>query len=355
MAKKRKAPKGCYWVGDVLYGRTRIKGKLERIALGTDNPAVAVGRRKAWHESLIAGRVWGDDEKTFPQVVEVWEASYIAGDRSAGPNTVKRYKVSLGQIMPIIGDRPVKAVDAKLIREVVDARRAGGATNATLKRDLVALSSVMNCAVAREWIDANPVLPRMKAIVEKREPINLPRPADVERVIERVPGMLKQLVRAAIVTGCRLNELVTAKRADIDHERATLTVLGKRNKRRTIELAPMGGYELIRSLPVFAGSPYVFWHHDGKPYRNLSARFAWLVKETGELAAAEGVDFAPFCFHDLRHLHATHYLHQGIDNLWVLSKRLGHTSTKVTERYLHELSEVEAAAQIRKVQRRKAG
>jgi integrase len=38
----------------------------------------------------------------------------------------------------------------------------------------------------------------------------------------------------------------------------------------------------------------------------------------------------------------------------VLSRRLGHTSVKTTERYLHELSEVEAAAQVAKPQRRKA-
>ena len=97
----------------------------------------------------------------------------------------------------------------------------------------------------------------------------------------------------------------------------------------------------------------MFWHHAGKPYANLSARFALLVKQAGELAVAEGADFAPFCFHDLRHLHATHYLHQGIDNSGCSRSSSG-TARQGGERYLHELSEVEAAAQIRKVQRRKA-
>jgi len=44
-------------------------------------------------------------------------------------------------------------------------------TNATVRRDLVALSSVINYTIDQTWLETNPVLARMKRIEERRDPI----------------------------------------------------------------------------------------------------------------------------------------------------------------------------------------
>jgi integrase/recombinase XerD len=77
-----------------------------------------------------------------------------------------------------------------------------------------------------------------------------------------------------MATGARQDELLRVQREDLDHTRRQLTVVGKRDKRRTIDLAPFEGYEFLRALPAYVGSPLLFWHTGGQPYRNFSSQFA---------------------------------------------------------------------------------
>ena len=74
-------------------------------------------------------------------------------------------------------------------------------TNATIKRDLNALSQVFNYAIGQGYFEVNSVLPRMRTVREKRDPIVLPDPVHIARVIERCPPGLAKMVRAALVTG----------------------------------------------------------------------------------------------------------------------------------------------------------
>ena len=112
-----------------------------------------------------------------------------------------------------------------------------------------------------------------------------------------------------------------------------MTVIGKRNKRRTFDLDPFNGYDLLRTLPAYVGSPLLFWHSAGESYKNFASQFAAIVRRTAKWAAANGVEFHPFRFHDLRHWHAVHWLKSG-RSIYELQQRLGHTSVKTTEVYL---------------------
>ena len=86
--------------------------------------------------------------------------------------------------------------------------------------------------------------------------------------------MLGPLARVAMATGARLDELVTAKRDQIDHDRKQLVIVGKGAKRRVVDLRVMNGYDIIAALPAYVGSPYLFWHGKGEPYHNASSNFA---------------------------------------------------------------------------------
>jgi integrase/recombinase XerD len=246
---------------------------------------------------------------------------------------VQRYACSLEQLKDFLEGKRLSEIDGRLVAEITRARAADGITNATVKRDLVALSSVINFAIDQGWIDNNPILARMKRIAERRDPIVLPRQQDIDLVISRSPGMIADMIRAAMVTGAREDELLRARRDEIDHERRTLTVIGKRNKRRTIELEPFDGYELIRKLPSNVGTPLLFWHSTGENYKNFASQFAAIVERTRTRATKRGIDFRPFRFHDLRHWHAVHWLRSG-RSIYALQQRLGHTSVKTTEVYL---------------------
>ena len=224
-------------------------------------------------------------------------------------------------------------VDGRLVADIIRDREAAGVTNATIKRDLVALSSVVNYAIDQGWTESNPVLARMKRVKERRDPIALPRAEDIALVISRAPGMVKAMIEVAIATGAREAELLAARREDIDHQRRQLTLLGKRSKRRSIDLDPFGGYELIRALPSNMTTPLLFWHSAGESYKNFASQFSAIVDRAAQWAKENGVEFRPFRFHDLRHLHAINWLKSG-RSIYELKHRLAHASIKTTEHYL---------------------
>jgi integrase/recombinase XerD len=335
--KRAKAPPGCYWRGNILWACVKVRGQRIRWSLQTDDPKLAAERRKAGKDRAIAD-VHGDAKRSFAEVMAEW-APWI--EARCGAKTVQRYACSLGQWMPYLEDKMLADVTPRFIADVVRTRQKEGVTNATIKRDLVAVSSVCNFAIAQGWRDDNPTLVAMKATKEKRFPIVLPEQAHVDLVIERSPVMIADMVRTAIRTGAREDELVTARRSQIDHNRAQLILIGKgrhgTKKTRVIDLVPFGGYDMLCALPAYARSPFLFWHSQGKNYKNFASQFAAIVARTEVWAKANGASFRPFRFHDLRHLHAVNWLKDG-RSIYDLKKRLGHSSIKVTELYLQFLT-----------------
>lgn len=333
----RKTPRNTFWRGSVLWGRVKVKGRDFKWSLRTGDPAIAAARVAAERERQVAAAWYGDDRKRVDDAIMSWAQHHIA--HQVAPSTAKRYAVSLAQLKPHIGGLYLDEIDKALITVIVDSRRVSGATTATIRRDLTALSSVLEYAIDQDWREEgdNPALARLKRLKERRDPIVLPEPADIEAVAQRAPGCFAAMIRAARVTGCRLDELVTAERTRLDHARRQLTVIGKGNKLRVVGLDFGDGYELLRAIPPRLGCQWLFWHHDGAPYRNASSRFAAIVAGEQKAAQREGRSFRPFTFHHLRHRHAVDWLKSG-RSIYDLQQRLGHASIKTTEIYLQFLT-----------------
>lgn len=334
MSNRRKAPPGCYWVGQTLYARIEVAGARLRFSLHTSNGKIAVQRREARLKLEIDAARFGMERVAYDQAFIAW-ATWIPDQVSEA--TADRYAVSLRQLAPFLRPLYLDQLTIRKIGELVTERRKV-AQVATVRRDLTALSSLLGFAELEGWIESNPALSWQRRLRERREPIVLPAAANIDAVIERAPGMLSELVRIALATGCRLDELVSAKRSQFNAERRELTVHGKGNKVRTIELDHFGGFELVKKLPTFLGSQWLFWHGQGAPYRNFSSRFSLLVgaEEAAQkklLADPAACAFRKFRFHDLRHLHAVQWLQSG-RSIYALQRRLGHASIKTTEIYL---------------------
>lgn len=332
MSKKR-APKGCYWRGQTLWARIMVDGQEYRRSLSTSDERVALRWREDWRTKLIGEVRFGEKRTSY-------EAAFIAWSRhlvdQVSPKTAARYAMSLKQMEHKLRSLYVDEINREVIGAIVAERRAAGTTTATIRRDLTALSSLLGYAEDEEWREGNPALDRLRRLREKRDPIILPEMANVMEVVGRAPGHLGKMIHAALLTGCRQDELVTALRTRIDHDRKQLTVVGKGNKLRVIDLSE-SAYSVLASIPASMRSKWLFWHGDGLPYRNVASRFARIVESAHDLAQREKRPFRPFRFHDLRHLYAVLYLKEG-GNIYDLQHRLGHTSVKTTEGYLAYLT-----------------
>ena len=242
---KREAPSGCYWRGEVLWGRIKVKGDEYRWSLRTRDAATAKRRRASRRQELEAGAHYGERRTTYDAAFVAWSEHVLA---QLGPTRAKRYAVSLKQIEGFLRPRLVDEIDRQLVSDIVAARRLAQVTTATIRRDLTALSSVLAYADDQGWREGNPALVAMKRLRERRDPIVLPATADIETVIARLPGRFAHLVRAAWLTGCRLDELVTAKRNRLDAQTRQLTVIGKGNKLRVVQLSDEA-FAVLRSIP----------------------------------------------------------------------------------------------------------
>lgn len=338
---KREAPKGCYWRGGVLWGRITVRGQEIRWSLRTGDAAVAL-RRVAQRRDEELGRAhFGEHRPTYEEAFAAWASDVAA---QIAPSTARRYAVSLGQLAPWLTGRNLDEIDTALMGDIVRERRKAGAGTATIRRDLTALSRVLEFTIDEGWRDDNPALARLRRLRERRDPIVLPEPADIEYVIGRAPGQLATLIEAAWRTGARQAELVEAERRQVDQPRRQMRLKGKGNKVRVIDLDPPHlppASGLFARNPAAIGSKWLFWHGTGDPYRNVASRFALMVRSAQKSAQREGREFRPFRFHDLRHRHAVDWLKAG-GSLYDLQQRLGHASIKTTEIYLAFLTPDEA-------------
>jgi integrase/recombinase XerD len=362
---KRKAPKGCFWRKGVLYGRIQTSGGDIKWSLRTSDPAIAARRREAERTRAVATQRYGDQRRTFAEAVDGW-ARFIAD--KIGDNTQRRYASSLAVLQPFLDGVYLDEVDKKLIGSIVESRRDTPyvpkgkrhpikVTIATIKRDLTALSSVFDFCVDEEWMPTNPAMQWLKPghrkksrLQERRDPIVLPDRAHIQMVIDRAPPMVAQMIRTALLTGARLDEIKKAQRNHFDQGRRQLTVIGKRNKLRVVDLEDAGedfGFEILSALPVSLETKALFWHRrevkkrsrlgqrPAQSYRELN--FDRLVDDVAEKDQNQDQDFRPFRFHDLRHVHAVNWLKSG-RSIYALQQRLGHASVKTTEMYLAYLT-----------------
>ena len=114
--------------------------------------------------------------------------------RNVGPKTAQRYAVSLGKLEPFLDGLYLDEVDGAVVGEIIDGRIANAVSNATIKRDLVALSSVLKFAQARKWRPDNPARDHMALVKERHERIILPNPDDIRKVIAAAPGLMAALI-----------------------------------------------------------------------------------------------------------------------------------------------------------------
>jgi integrase len=165
--------------------------------------------------------------------------------------------------------------------------------------------------------------------------------AEGERLINAAQGEFRDLVQAALLTGCRFGELAALQVRDFNPDAGTVHVqVTKSGKARHVVLHDEG-IGLFRRLAA------------GRPRIELMLR-----KPSGDRWGASN-QFRPMAeacrragieplasFHALRHTYASHSVMAGAP-LLVVAKNLGHSDTRMVERHYGHLSETYVADAIR--------
>ncbi|MFL7903611.1 tyrosine-type recombinase/integrase [Azospirillum argentinense] len=333
--------RNLYQVDGTWYLRVKIDGQPIRESLRTKDQAEAVARRDR-RLAELRGHL-----HSWPEAVGKWLKEYLPDN--VDDTTAQRYAVSIGQIAAAVvtdstadkrvplEELPVERIAHKTIGEIVNwSKQRRAATNATLRRDLTALSSVLHACVGWGWRDDNPARTWDRShIKERREPITLPTAAEVERYCANVKPMWAALIRFLAATGMREAEAVGLTHPQIAADGSSIILTRTKGRRaRVVPLSHQAGV-ILGGIPRHIKSQYVFWHDDGQPFRNVASRHIQIRNRINAAAkkADKGLEPLSFRLHDLRHLYAVNYLRDG-GSIYDLQLILGHSSVKVTEMYL---------------------
>jgi site-specific recombinase XerD len=203
----------------------------------------------------------------------------------------------------------------------------------------VSINSYLTCVRAYlNWLHAEghlPDKPRVPLLKYEQKVITTFSPEQIRKLVSLKPkGANQTRVHVAsclmLDTGLRLQEVLSLTPADVDFDNLLVKVTGKGNKQRLVPVSADMRRTLYRYSMKVRG-PLVFGTRNGTKVtnRNLERDFKLLCTRVG----IAGVRCSP---HTLRHTFAVAYLRAG-GNLFYLSRILGHTSIKTTERYLQSV------------------
>lgn len=327
--------------------RTQARDILNDVAKGKDRAATKEEIKKAISVSELAkiyfatapitnpnkrAQTWHDDERRIqnhilPQIGGMKVMNLTRLDAAKAINAIKEGKIK-------------HKYKSDNLRGVVDIKGGEGAA----RRTLATARAMFNWGIIHCGIDINPFRNMNLGTQKTRERFLSHEEANslIEAINQlekekRIPNPVADAIRMLLLTGARKSEITGLRWSEVDFARKHLHLPPERTKsggktgERFITLMP-AAMEILSRRRIEnenkgnEASIYVFpSERTGEPIINLSKPFNRILEKSGISALR---------IHDLRHSFASFAIADGA-SLYLVSKLLGHSNTRVTERYAH--------------------
>jgi integrase/recombinase XerC len=274
---------------------------------------------------------------------------HIGAERGLSPHTVRAY---LGDITALLqhacqeGCGELADIDIGVLRSWLATQHGAGQARASIARRAAAARAFTSYAHLRGWIDADPGrllgtpktsrnLPQVLAREQIEAVLAVPLRDQPLPAAEALATRDTAIMELLYASGIRVSELCGLDLGDLDEERHTVRVLGKRSKERVVPV----GIPAIRAVAAWLadGRAVLVGERTGRALflgargGRIDPRAARRVVHERIAAAGSVPDTGP---HGLRHTAATHLLEGGAD-LRSVQEILGHASLATTQIYTH--------------------
>lgn len=265
---------------------------------------------------------------TFSEFYEEYYKPYAYAHKRSASSDHQLYKCRLESRY---GNLRLNQITKTMLISFHNELKESGLAGATCDHYLKFLRQAFNRAIAWELVKDNPAAGVKLFNLDNKMENYL----DAEQ-LERLFNVLKTdpnrpvclIIMMAICTGARLNEILCATWSQINRETRTWKIPALNNKGKKVRSVPLNNssLDIINQLDTEGEFEYLFINRvTGKPYRSIH-------KYWGKLR--ERANMRKIRIHDMRHTHASLMVNSGRTILEV-SRILGHSSVKVTERYTH--------------------
>ena len=213
---------------------------------------------------------------------------------------------------------------------------------ATANRILTVLKAALNHAWKAGHVASDDAWRRVKPFqaVETAR-VRYLSEAECVRLVNACEPAFRNLVRAALLTGCRYSELATMHVADFSADAGVVTVReSKAGKPRHVVLTNEG-QRLFSSLTAGKlGNDPIFMRRDGRTW-DKSHQLRPMLEACHRAKIKPAVSF-----HVLRHTHGSTLAMRGVP-MGVIAEQLGHADTRMTEKHYAHLAPSYVADTIR--------
>jgi len=272
--------------------------------------------------------------------------AYIKFEKRYSDHTVTAYGNDLDQFFLFlltefeISD-PV-SVDSVAVRSWIASLMEKGDSPRTINRKITTLKTFFRYMIREGEMEINPMRRVTAPKMSGRLPIYVEQ-EQMDQLLNTIEfsGDFSGIRDRAVLetfyfTGMRLSELVALDETDIDFQRHTIKVKGKRNKERLIPFSNKYRMLIVEYMAekrrIFGGNDALFLTDSG---RRIYARLVYTIVNRYLGLVTTASKKSP---HVLRHTFATHLLNQGAD-LNALKELLGHANLSATQVYTHNTIE----------------
>ena len=232
-----------------------------------------------------------------------------------------------------------KATRHRTAATTQDAKRR---RRATANRVLTILKAALNHAHHSRKVVSADAWATVKAFREVDAPVvRYLTEAESKRLVNACAADFRQIVRAALLTGCRYGELTALQARDFNEDAGTVAIrASKGGKARHVVLTDEGQRFFSQATAGKSGAALTLTKADGTAWGKSH-------QQRPLTAACKAAKIKPAIrFHDLRHTYGSTLAMKGVP-MAVIASQLGHADTRMTERHYAHLSPSYVAETIR--------
>lgn len=226
----------------------------------------------------------------------------------------------------IVHDMPLKDIKLRHIEQYIQQRKELVKAS-SINREINTIRKVFSLAVDNDILDLSPCR-KVKTLRVYNNPVRYLAKDEEARLLRVCSPFMQALIKVALYTGMRKNEILSLQWDDINFKSRFL--LARETKNNKVREIPMCSQliEVLKSIK--RQSIYVFTNPEtGTRYQDIYCTFRRAVYKAR---------IRHITFHQLRHTTASRLNELGVD-IVTIQEILGHASIKTTMRYTHNRRE----------------
>jgi integrase len=269
-------------------------------------------------EKLKPSTTSKSDTPTLTQLAE-FTRSYALSNKSG--QTLRREQDAFKALVAGLGDIKISVLTPAKV-ELYKAARLKTVSANTVNIEIRILNTSLRQAFSLGWVESKPQHQFKQIRISDSSPPDWLSEDEIKHLLSTEDRDFRNFLAFLLLTGCRRNEALGMTWEDVDTAQHQIVIrgeIGKMGKRRTLPIHETLDAFLQRMPGDHVGPMFSSFHPN-----QITMKFRRWARQLGMRKSVS--------LHTLRSTFACHLIRKGV-NIYDVSKLLGHSSVRVTEKH----------------------